>query len=178
MPPLPSPVRAALGLAVTVLDEARRLPDRAIDVPMRAVSLALQLSLRAQQRYAAFAARGDEVLSGRQTGDEAPPWATFDAPVDVAPAIGAEPAGEAADARAETAADDTPAEPRPRPRAPKRTTKTVRAPRTGRPSAFDAVADPEDTVVSFDAAAAETADAGATADDDPDTRPGSSDDAD
>jgi hypothetical protein len=125
MPPLPSPVRAALGLAVTVLDEARHLPDKAIELPMRAVSRALQLSLRAQQRYAALAARGDEVLSSRQITDEPPSWATFDE------------------------ATDEPATPpnsvsRPRPTPTKSATKTVRAPRTGKVSAFDAVDEPED----------------------------------
>lgn len=78
MPPLPSPVRVALGLAATMLDEARSLPDKAIEMPMRAISTALKLSLRAQQRYAALAARGDEVIAARQTAEEAPGWATFD----------------------------------------------------------------------------------------------------
>ncbi len=78
MPPLPSPVRAALGLAATMLDEARHLPDKAIELPMRAVSTALKYSLRAQQRYAELAARGDEIISARQTGDAAPSWAKFD----------------------------------------------------------------------------------------------------
>lgn len=78
MPPLPSPVRAALGLAASIVDEARHLPDRAIELPMRAVSWSLQMSLRAQQRYAALTARGDEIIASRQTGDEPPSWATFD----------------------------------------------------------------------------------------------------
>lgn len=110
MPSLPMPFRAALGLIATAADEARHLPDRAIELPMLAVSTALQLSLRAQQRYASLAARGDEVLSRRRTGDEPPEWATFDEPIDVAPLN-----GEAG--------------------------KTVRAPRTGKPSAFDVIGD-------------------------------------
>jgi hypothetical protein len=85
MPSLPSPVRAALGLAATMVDQARHLPDRAIELPMRAVSVALQVSLRAQQQYAALAARGDEILAARQTGDEPPEWAKFDEPVDETP---------------------------------------------------------------------------------------------
>jgi hypothetical protein len=116
MPPLPSPVRAALGLAATMLDEARHLPDKAIELPMRAVSRALQLSLRAQQRYAALAARGDDVIAARQVSDEPPEWATFDDPV--------EPGASS---------------PRPKPRP----AKTVRAPRTGKASAFDDVGDEE-----------------------------------
>jgi hypothetical protein len=64
-------------------DEARRLPDRAIELPMLAVSTALQASLRAQQNYARLAARGDDVLHRRRVTDEPPPWATFDEPVGV-----------------------------------------------------------------------------------------------
>ncbi|HEY8302572.1 MAG TPA: hypothetical protein VIG48_11790 [Jatrophihabitans sp.] len=146
MPSLPSPVRAALGLAATVLDEARHLPDRAIELPMRAVSTALKFSLRAQQRYAELAARGDEVLSGRSTGDEAPSWATFDTPLedvadggraDVTPARRPRPAPVRAVPAAKTA----------------RTTKPVRAPRTGKASAFDRVSD--EAVEAVDPAAAE-----------------------
>jgi hypothetical protein len=75
---LPTPLRAAIGLAATVVDEARRLPDRAIELPMLAVSTALQMSLRAQQKYVALAARGEEVLSSERVGDEPPEWARFD----------------------------------------------------------------------------------------------------
>jgi hypothetical protein len=113
MPPLPSAVRAALGLAATIVDEAKTLPDKAIELPMLAVSKTLQFSLRAQRRYSALAARGDELLSGRPVTDEPPEWATFDEPVDA------------------------PTDPAPKPR----TRKTVRAPRTGAPSAFDSVVD-------------------------------------
>jgi hypothetical protein len=81
MPPLPSAVRAALGLAATLLDEAKTLPDKAIELPMLAVSKTLQFSLRAQRGYAALAARGDELLAARQITDEPPEWATFDEPV-------------------------------------------------------------------------------------------------
>jgi len=69
-----------------VLDEARHLPDIAIELPMRAVSTALKYSLRAQQRYAELAARGDEIISARQTGDAAPSWARFDDDADEPPA--------------------------------------------------------------------------------------------
>jgi hypothetical protein len=48
---------------------------------MLAVSSALQMSLRAQQRYARLAARGDDVINRRPASDEPPNWATFDAPV-------------------------------------------------------------------------------------------------
>lgn len=78
---LPSPLRAAVGLIATAADEAKRLPDRAIELPMLAVSSALQASLRAQQRYARLTARGDDLLNWRTESDDPPPWATFDEPV-------------------------------------------------------------------------------------------------
>jgi hypothetical protein len=78
---LPGPVRAVVGLIAVAADEAKHLPDRAIELPMLAVSSALQMSLRAQQRYARLAARGDDVLNRRAPTDEPPSWATFDDPV-------------------------------------------------------------------------------------------------
>ncbi|MGN6605876.1 MAG: hypothetical protein ACTHMS_02535 [Jatrophihabitans sp.] len=137
---LPSPVRAAVGLVALAADEARRLPDRAVELPMLAVSTALQASLRAQQRWAALTARGDEVLHGRPTTDEPPPWATFDDPVDdehlrrVAERNGFAPA---VDDGAVPSVDDDPA---PR-RSPGRaaTPKRVSPPRNRKPSAFDDV---------------------------------------
>jgi hypothetical protein len=116
MPQLPTPLRAALGLAATALDEARHLPDKAIELPMLAVSTALQLSLRAQQRYAALAARGDELLNRLDTTDEPPAWATFDEPVAVEKLA---------------VVTDAPKPPR----------KSVRRPRSGKPSPFDAIGD-------------------------------------
>lgn len=78
---LPGPLRAVVGLVATAADEAKHLPDRAIELPMLVVSTALQASLRAQQRYARLTARGDEVLTRRAVSDEAPEWATFDEPL-------------------------------------------------------------------------------------------------
>ncbi len=80
---LPGPVRAFVGLLAVTAEEARHLPDRAIELPMLAVSSALQVSLRAQQRYARLAARGDDVINRRPLTDEPPSWATFDDPVSV-----------------------------------------------------------------------------------------------
>jgi hypothetical protein len=78
---LPGPVRAVVGLIATAADEAKHLPDRAIELPMLAVSTALQMSVRAQQRYARLTARGDDVINRRPVTDDAPAWATFDDPV-------------------------------------------------------------------------------------------------
>jgi hypothetical protein len=81
MPSFPGPLRAAVGLVAVAAEEARTFPDRAIELPMLAVSTVLQLSVRAQQRYAQLVARGEDILNGRVAGDEPPPWATFDDPV-------------------------------------------------------------------------------------------------
>ena len=113
MPPLPTPFRAVLGLVATAMDEAKHLPDRAIELPMLAVSTALQVSLRAQQRYANLAAKGDDFLARRETGDDPPAWARFDDPVGDGLTV---------------VPDDVPR-------------KTVRKPRNGKPSPFDAVGD-------------------------------------
>jgi hypothetical protein len=78
---LPAPLRAAVGLAATATDEARRLPERALELPMLFVSTALQASVRAQQRYARLTARGDAVLNRKHPTDEPPEWATFDEPL-------------------------------------------------------------------------------------------------
>jgi hypothetical protein len=79
MAPLPTPVRAAIGLLADGVDAARTLPERLVELPVLAVSTALQVSLRAQQRYAGWTLRGDELL-GRlhQPPEEPPAWATFD----------------------------------------------------------------------------------------------------
>ena len=91
----PGPVRAVVGLLASAAEEAKHLPDRAIELPMLAVSTALQASLRAQQRYARLAARGDEVLNRRRPTDDPPPWATFDEPVPIDQRRGASTAEQA-----------------------------------------------------------------------------------
>jgi hypothetical protein len=82
---LPTPFRAALGVVAIARDVVQNFPDKAIELPMLAVSTALQMSLRAQQRYAELAARGDALLAGQRVSDEPPAWATFDEPVADAP---------------------------------------------------------------------------------------------
>ena len=141
---VPSAVRAALGLAAVAAEEARKFPDRAIELPMLAVSTALQMSLRAQQRYARLAARGDEVLHRRPATDEPPAWATFDEPVGVE---------ELRKAAEHARYEEPPAKPARAPRkaaprkatppaaggAARKPTKKVNAPRHTKPSMFDDV---------------------------------------
>jgi hypothetical protein len=162
MPPLPTPFRAVLGLVATAMDEAKHLPDRAIELPMLAVSTALQMSLRAQQRYAHLAAKGDEFLARRETTDEPPEWARFDEPLPHntlgEPFASGDPAGwdgssetgigagtetrAGAGAGATSLGEHLSAVPDPEPAAaPKPQRKTVRKPRNAKPSAFDAIGD-------------------------------------
>src|SRR3954447_26236325 len=82
---IPEPVRAAAGLAATVLDEVRKLPETLPGIPVRAVGLAMQAALKLQQEYAGFVARGDELVTGTRGGGE-PGVAPFDDDVDEPPA--------------------------------------------------------------------------------------------
>jgi hypothetical protein len=74
---IPEPVRAAAGLAATVLDEVRKLPETLPGIPVRAVGLAMQAALKLQQEYAGLVARGDELFTGIR-GEAEPGMATFD----------------------------------------------------------------------------------------------------
>jgi hypothetical protein len=74
---IPEPVRAAAGLAATLLDEARKLPETLPGLPVRAIGLAMQTALKVQQEYSGLVARGDELLTGLR-GEDEPGLATFD----------------------------------------------------------------------------------------------------
>jgi hypothetical protein len=76
-PPLPLPVRVAVGLAAVAVEQARELPRLALELPVTAVSQALQASMRVQQKITELAIKGDRVLGGTPVED-APEWATFD----------------------------------------------------------------------------------------------------
>lgn len=86
---IPEPIRAAAGLAATVLDQARQLPTAITGLPVRVAGIAMQTSLRLQQRYAGLVVKGDELLIQISRSDDAdPPWATFDDDVvDLADAV-------------------------------------------------------------------------------------------
>jgi hypothetical protein len=74
---IPEVVRAAAGLAATVLDEARKLPEMLPSLPVRIIGLAMQQAMKVQQQYAGFVARGDELFTGLR-GEAEPGLATFD----------------------------------------------------------------------------------------------------
>lgn len=78
MSPMPLPIRLAAGLAAVAVERARRLPQDVTEWPMSAVSQALQLSMRVQQRITELAIKGDEAIAGLREIEEDPPWAVFD----------------------------------------------------------------------------------------------------
>jgi hypothetical protein len=84
---IPEAVRAVAGLAATVLDEARKLPETLPGLPVRVLGIAMQVSMKLQQHYAGLVVRGDELLTGIH-GEDEPGLATFDDDDDhaVAPA--------------------------------------------------------------------------------------------
>jgi len=139
---IPEPIRAAAGLAVAALDQVRQLPTAITGLPVRVAGLAMQTSLRLQQRYAGLVAKGDAVLAQmRRPDDEDPPWATFDDDiVDVADAV-TEDVGvdvTAADEAGSQPASDVALPPLPgttRRRTPRKTPSTSRMGHA--PSAFD-----------------------------------------
>ena len=77
-PPLPLPVRIAAGLVVTAVEQARDLPRLALELPVTAVSQALQASMRLQQKVTELAIKGDRVLGVGPPIEDEPAWATFD----------------------------------------------------------------------------------------------------
>jgi hypothetical protein len=77
-PPLPLPVRVAAGLVATAVEQARDLPRLALELPVTAVSQALQASMRLQQKVTELAIKGDRVLGVGPPIEDEPAWATFD----------------------------------------------------------------------------------------------------
>ncbi len=75
---LPLPVRLAAGLVATAVEQVRELPRLVIEFPVTAVSQALQVSMRVQQRVTELAIKGDRALGALRPVEEAPAWATFD----------------------------------------------------------------------------------------------------
>src|SRR4051794_14704479 len=74
---IPEVVRAVAGLAATVLDEARKLPETLPGLPVRMIGLAMQKAMWLQQQYSGLVARGDELFTGIR-GEDEPGLATFD----------------------------------------------------------------------------------------------------
>ncbi|MFN2534670.1 MAG: lipid droplet-associated protein [Pseudonocardiaceae bacterium] len=75
---VPLPVRVAVGLVVTAVEQARKLPEQLVDLPVTAASRAVQAGMRVQQRVTELAIKGDQVFSLLQPVEDSPPWARFD----------------------------------------------------------------------------------------------------
>ncbi len=78
MSTLPLPVRVAVGLAVTAVEQARKLPEQLSELPVTAASRAVQAAMRVQQRVTELAIKGDQVCALFQPVEDNPPWARFD----------------------------------------------------------------------------------------------------
>jgi hypothetical protein len=102
---IPEPFRAVAGLAATVLDEVKKLPETIPGLPVRAVGLAMQAALKLQQEYAGLVARGDELFTGIR-GENEPGLATFDDDEPAPPAPAPSGYRESAFDRAEAPAPD------------------------------------------------------------------------
>jgi len=129
-PPLPLPVRVAAGLVATVVEQARDLPRLALELPVTAVSQALQASMRVQQKVTELAIKGDRVLGVGPPIEDEPAWATFD---DDAPArrngrAGDEPTKVTTLRSVDLFAAPGPAEPEPATPAPAATNPPAPAP--------------------------------------------------
>ncbi|WP_216901759.1 lipid droplet-associated protein [Nocardia alni] len=75
----PFVARLAAGAAVYALEEARRLPATAMNLPITAISQLLQTTMHAQQFVTSLALKGDEVFDQLiNRPQEQPAWATFD----------------------------------------------------------------------------------------------------
>jgi len=78
MKPLPMPIRIAAGLVATAFEEVQELPRKITELPVTAVSQALQASMRLQQRVTELAIKGDRALGALRPVPETPTWARFD----------------------------------------------------------------------------------------------------
>lgn len=88
MKPLPMPIRIAAGLVATALEEVQELPRKLTEMPVTAVSGALQASMRLQQRITELAIKGDRALGALRPVPETPAWARFDEDEDLPPRTG------------------------------------------------------------------------------------------
>ncbi len=60
---VPTPVAAAIGIVPTVLDSARRIPGKVVQIPVLAISTALGALETARQEYTDLAERGERLLA-------------------------------------------------------------------------------------------------------------------
>ena len=70
--------RVAAGAAVYAIEETRRLPSTAVNLPITAISQLLQTSMHVQQFVTSLALKGDTVFDKLSPPADQPEWATFD----------------------------------------------------------------------------------------------------
>lgn len=88
MPQAPYGVRLLIGVAVTAVEETRKLPQTILMYPMTVASTVAQIVMKVQQDLADLAIKGDSALESLfPPSEEKPDWATFDEDLpDAAPA--------------------------------------------------------------------------------------------
>lgn len=75
----PYGIRLLVGVAVTAIEETRKLPQTIVMYPMTVASTIAQLVMKVQQDLAGFAIKGDAALEMVfPPKEEKPDWATFD----------------------------------------------------------------------------------------------------
>ncbi|MFD3746428.1 lipid droplet-associated protein [Nocardia sp. NPDC058633] len=75
--------RVAAGAAVYALEETRRLPVAAVNLPITALSRVLQTTMHVQQFVTSLALKGDGVFERLGSAPaEQPEWATFDEDIE------------------------------------------------------------------------------------------------
>lgn len=75
----PYGIRLLIGVAVTAIEETKKLPQTIVMYPMTVASTLAQMVMKVQQDLAGFAIKGDAALeSVFPPKDEKPDWATFD----------------------------------------------------------------------------------------------------
>ncbi|QBS41205.1 lipid droplet-associated protein [Nocardia sp. CS682] len=78
--------RVAAGAAVYAVEETRRLPTAAMNLPITAISQLLQTTMHVQQFVTSLALKGDAVFDRlANSPEEQPEWATFDEDLDPEP---------------------------------------------------------------------------------------------
>ncbi|WP_107659169.1 lipid droplet-associated protein [Nocardia suismassiliense] len=78
--------RVAAGAAVYAVEETRRLPTAAMNLPITAISQLLQTTMHVQQFVTSLALKGDAVFDRLANApEEQPEWATFDEDLDPEP---------------------------------------------------------------------------------------------
>jgi hypothetical protein len=75
---VPLPLRVAMGLVVTAVEQARKLPEQLTELPITAASRAVQAGMRVQQRVTELAIKGDQVFLLFRPVEDTPAWARFD----------------------------------------------------------------------------------------------------